>query len=576
MKKILLIGAIAAAGAGAYIYNQQHSSPAYNVLDYIPADTTLFAAQLEPFPLKDYIASSPTMIDPGDQQSLDELYDPNNPGANFVLNLTKTYQDALSDPELLISTLGLPDEVRAYFYTLGLLPVLKIEVANEQAIWDLLDQAELDTDFNHNKGTLKNIEYRAYPITDPTDPVKAEVIVAIDNGLLTITLNSTYSNEALLASALGLTKAEHSLAASKTVQEIVKQHNFKDASIGFVNHVELIKGLTTQDGNQLARQITHLNEKLGQDDSLSLLRNAQCASELSTIAANWPRTVAGYTQLDISAKESTIGVSTVVESKNQAILNALSAMRGFIPEYTNDINNNVFAMGLGFDVSKLATSLNDIWSDLQTPNYTCQPLAEIQSQITQSGESLGMVGMSASMANGLQGLSIGLLDYAISNMDTTPRLDSLDALVTISAENPEQLFNSVKMFLPELQQVQLVTDGDAIEIGGLVSIPNELNIAPKLAIKGKHLVVYNGQKGKKAADALSSETLEKNGLYNLSFDFKKMVTPIITATELSGETIPEEAMFLTEYDARMKMSIDINQQGLILKSLINNKAPNKD
>lgn len=575
LKKIVLISAIVVVASSAYIFNQQNSSATYNVLDYVPADTPIFAAQLEPFPLKDYIKSGPNVVDPSEQQTLDEFDAPTNPGEKFLLSLMKTYQSNLSNADLFTKTFGLPDDVRAYFYTLGLLPVFKIEIADAQAIWSLLDKTEHETGFQHKKGTLQHIQYRAYPITDVTDPVNAEIIVAIDNGLLTVTVNSAYSDDAQLANALGLTKAENSLADSKVIQEIVKKHNFKDASIAFINHMELIKGLTTQDGNQLAKQISIIDKNLGSDNPISQIRNEQCAAELATIAQNWPRTVAGYTQLDITSKQSTIAVSAIVESKNKTILTALSTLRGFIPQYTQDINANVFAMGLGFDVSNLANTLNNIWSDLQTPSYTCQPLADIQYQISQSDNSISMLGMGANMVSGLQGISIGLLDYTVSKMGASTQLDSLDALITISSENPEQLFNYVKMFVPELQNIQLTSDGEAIELNSILPIVNELklNIAPKLAIRGKHLVIYNGDKGKKAADALASQALDKNGLYTLSFDFKKMLTPIITATELSGETIPEEMMFLTEYDARMQMSFDVNQQGLIFKSKINNKAP---
>lgn len=572
LKKILIIGAVVAIGAGAIVYNQNNSTPAYNVLDYVPADTPIFSASLEPFPIKNYIASTPKMVDLSDQQSIDELYDPSNPGINFALSLMKTYQSSLADAGLFIKTFGLPDEVRTYFYTLGLLPVFKIEVANEQAIWDLLDKTELETNFKHKEASLKGHKYRSYAITDETDPVNAEMVVAVNNGLLTITFNSSYSNESLLAMALGIDKAEKSLADTTIIDETINKYNFKKTGLAFINHVELIKGLTTKDGNQLAKQISSIESKSGKDSGLSQIRNEQCASEFNSIAQNWPRTVAGYTQLDITAQESTVSGTMILESKNQAILNALSTIRGFIPSYVDDIKNNVFATGLGLDVNQLGNTLNSIWSDLQTPNYTCQPLAEIQASIKQSGDSIGMVGMSASMANGVQGVSLGLLDYTISKIEQSPKLDSLDALITLSAENPEQLFNSVKMFLPELQQVQLTTDGEAVELNTLVPIPSELNITPKLVIKGKHIVIYNGEKGEKAANDLSTEALTKNGLYNFSFDFKKMVTPIVTATELAGEEIPEEMMFLTEYDARMLMSFDVNEQGLIFKSSINNKA----
>ncbi len=574
MKKVLIVAAIAAAGVGGYIFNQQQgTSTSYNVLDYVPADTPIFTGQLEPFPLKDYLSSTPTMASPAEQQVLDDLYDKNNPRLNFLLNIFKTYQDGLKAPDLLIKTFGFPQQLRAYFYTLGMLPVLKAEIENPQAVWDLLDKNELETGFTHRKGTLQSLNYRAYQLTDENDPAMIELIIAIDKGLLTITLNTPYNDPTLLATALGLTKAENSLAASGKIEEIIKTHKFEQASVGFINHIELIKGFTTTDSNQLARQIVAIEKQYNQESPFAAIRSAECASDFASIANNWPQTVFGYTGLAVNAKESTLEVATIVESKNQAILNALQLIRGYIPKYTADVEHNVFAMGLGLDINQLAGSLNDIWSDLQTPSYSCQPLAELQAQISQSGESIGMLGMSASIANGVKGFSIAVLDYTISQLNDDPVLESLDALFTLSADNPQQIFNSVKMFSPELQQIQLSDDSEPIELATIFPIPAQLNLTPKLAIKGKHLVIYNGEKGKKVADTLSSEQLSKNGSYNFSFDFKKMFTPIVTATELAGETLPEEALFLINYDARMKMSFDINQQGFIFNSYINSKAP---
>jgi len=573
LKKIIIAGAIVAAGAGAYIFTQQSTAPAYNVLEYIPADTPLFAAQLDPFPLKDYITSAPKIVDPSEQQTLQDLHDPAQPATNFLLSLMKTYQTGLTDADLFINTFGLPEEVRAYFYTLGLLPVFKVEIANEQAIWDLLDKTERDSGLAHKKGTLEHINYRAYPISDSTDPVNAEIIVAIDNGLLTITLNSSYQEATLLPQALGINKAKESLADSDVIKQTIKKYNFKQASLGFINHIELIKGLTTTDGNQLAKQLSRIEESRGSDNPLSSIRTEQCAADFATIAEHWPRTVAGYTQLDINAKESTLAVSTIVESNNNVILSALSELRGFIPNYVDDINNSIFAMGLGFDISNLSKTLNIVWSDLQTPSYRCQPLAKIQADIQESGEFIAMAGIGANMANGVQGVGVGLFDYALTKMDSNPQLESLDALFTLSAENPTQLFNSVKMFLPEFQHLQLSDDSEPIELIKILPIPPELKVAPKLAIKGKHLVIYNGQQAEEIANQLTSNALAKNGIYNLSFDFKKMIAPILTATELSGKEIPEEMMFLTEYDARLQMSFDVNEQGLIFKSKINNRAP---
>jgi hypothetical protein len=572
--KKLLVGAVVAigAGAGTYIYQQQNAPLAYNVLDYIPADTAIFSASLEPFPIKNYIASAPNMKSASNPQNFDELVDSTNPGINFALSLFHTYQSTIGDGDKLINTFGLADEVRAYMYTLGLMPVFKIEIANEKAVWDLLDKTELETNFQHKKGNLEELNYRSYVISDEADPAQLELIIAINHGILTITVNSDYNEASHLAMALGLDKAEQSLANTAIIDNIISNHKFKKEGVAFINHIELIKGLTTENSNLLAKQISKLENELGESPGLAVIRNAQCASEFSAIAQNWPQTVFGYTDINITATESNISTSMIIESNNQTILNALSMLRGFIPNYVNDLKNNVLAVGLGLDINQLSASLNNIWSDLQTPTYQCQPLASIQSSIKQSSDSIGMIGMSASMANGVQGVSFGLLDYSISNANNTPQLDSLDALITLSAENPALLFNTVKMFLPELQQITLEAEGDAVELNNILPIPSELNISPKLAIKGKHIVIYNGEKGEKTAQSLSNEVLTKNGLNNYSVDFKKMMMPIVTAAELTGEKIPEEMMFLKEYDTRVSMSMDISDQGLIFNSSINNKA----
>ena len=99
-----------------------------------------------------------------------------------------------------------------------------------------------------------------------------------------------------------------------------------------------------------------------------------------------------------------------------------------------------------------------------------------------------------------------------------------------------------------------------------------MHIAPKMAIKGKHLVIYSGIKGEQQANKLSDEILAKNGLLNFSADINKWLTPLITATELSGETFPEEALFLKNYNMRMRFTVDVTDNGITFDTWVNNKT----
>ena len=571
MKKVIIIAAIAAVGAGAYVISQQQPShaTAYNVLDYVPADTPIFSGQLEPFPIKDYLTSAPTMASPSQQKMIDDLNAKNDPKIDFFTNLFSDYLQGLQDPEQFIKTFGLPEKSRGYFYTLGLLPVIKMEVENPQAIWDLLDKNEKETGFMHHEGTEQSVNYRAYSLTDESDPANLELIIAIDKGWLTVTLNSALSEPSLLSTALGLTEAKTSLAASGKVDEIIKKHNFNNASVSFINHVEIIKGLTTTDGNQLARQLTKLETEF-KESTFTEIRTPECATDFASIANNWPQTVIGYTDMTITKEQSTLQMSAIVESKNQVILTALQNIRGYIPNYIGNMEDSILTMGVGIDVAQLTDSLTSIWQDLQTPTYTCQPLAEIQDQIGQSGASIGMMGMGINMASGIKGAGFAVFDYSLKQTENMPAIDSVDALISVTADNPLQILNSLKMFMPELQQLQLTNNSEPVSLNTLFPIPVELNIDPKLAIKNNHLVIYSGEKSKAAADKLATETISQNGIYDLSVDFEKMFSSF-SSEAFSEEMIPEELQFLTTYDTRIKASFDITAEGLVFSSYVNTK-----
>ncbi|TEW46457.1 hypothetical protein [Psychromonas algicola] len=574
MKKLLIPAAVASIGAAAYLYQQYEQ--AYNVLDYVPADTVLFAGALKPEPIRDYLALAENYSTAEDIQQLENLYgtaEDATPAKKFLFSLLTEYQALTTDPEQMIKTFGLGETVRSYVYTLGLLPVAKIEIANPQAIWDLLDKHELETGFSHEDGMFGEMAYRIYRVTSPEEETPLDLIIAQKDGFLTITLNTELlGSEKLLAIALGFDKPEHSLADAGTVSDIVKKHKFSQQGVGFLNHVAIIEGITGVKNSLLAEQLTTLSEQ-SNSQPFAMLQNQVCQAEFTSIAHNWPRTSFGYTQMDVTAEEATIGLSYVIESKSQVILSALKSLRGFIPSYAQDFENNIASVSLGLDVSQLSSSLTAIWNDLQTPTYQCEPLSIMQAQISEAGQSIGMLGMATNMAAGVKGISAGLFDYEVSeDLNGEPQLESLQAVVALHADSPETIFNSLKMFSPELQQVQLTTGGETVSLNEIVPIDPALNINPQVAIKGNHLVIFNGDLGKQAAEKLATEKLSANGLYQTSFDIERIFTPLIDVINASGEDVPEDLMMLLDYNMNMNMNLDINDQGIRFDTVIKTES----
>ena len=577
MKKIVIAAAIIAAGAGAYWYTQHgtsSSASANPLLDYIPADTPVFSGQLKPFPLKNYLQSISSNYQQFSTDSLAELGALDSPMAKFFVSIYTQYMDGMKDPTQLLKTFGLPNEVEPFFYTLGVIPVLKTNVDQIDAFWAVLDKAEKDSGFTHEKRTLAGVDYRAYSLAEEGSTEKVDLLFAHKDGILTVTLSGTTIEPEILEMAFGLKKPTQSLAASGMLKDIIKTHGFMEDSISFINHVEIVKAITSPDGNMLGKQLTQfMAEENHGEDPLAEIRTPECKTELTAIAANWPRTVAGLTAFSSTEKESHMAASFVVESKNQVILTALQKMRGYIPTHLADINSTIFSMGLGIDVNEVAPSLTAIWDDLQKPQLTCAPLAELQAELSQ--QSPAMLGMFTGMANGVKGVSLSLLDYKMSSQDQEPKLESLDALVSLTADNPSMLFNMVKPFAPMLAELQVADNGEPTDLSPLLMLPPEMNIKPMLAIKGQHLVVYSGDKGLALANKLAGEKPSANGLYSMSADYGKMFTPVLTLLELTGEPIPEELQALKDYNMRVQMSFDVNKQGLVFGSVMNSKASEK-
>ncbi|MGS0729205.1 hypothetical protein ACVBKF_23600, partial [Shewanella sp. 0m-11] len=239
----------------------------------------------------------------------------------FILSLAKSYMASMKDGSTFIQTFGLAENIRSYFYTLGLMPVIKVEVENADAIWALLDKAEADSGFTHTNANLKGVDYRSYQLTDESEKEHINLIVTVHDGLLVSTITTSFSEAVLLETALGVTPVDNSIVDAHIIEDIIKNNGFMNEGVSYINHKEIVTALTSTDGNQLAGQLSKLFEMV-EEDPLVELRTPACQQELASIADNWPRTVAGYDELKVTDKESIFGFRTVVESNNQVLLNA--------------------------------------------------------------------------------------------------------------------------------------------------------------------------------------------------------------------------------------------------------------
>lgn len=568
MKKALIATAVIAAGVTAYLYQQDSTSsnhaqvPQVSELAYVPADTLFFAGQLTRFPVKQYLTYfSPSYPDDLSAELELELGQSKEPAARFIASLSRQYAQAVASPDQFVETFGLAEQMKGLFYMVGLLPVLRYEIAQPDALWKMLEKAEQESGLVAKKEQLKGVDVTKYTLVAEND-AELELVVSVNNGWATITANTNFNQPADLLQALAIEKPVQSLAQTDTLQTMTTQHQFDAKYLGFVNHVALINGLTGKDDNQFSQMLNQLG---GNDIDVEMaeLRTEACQNDFADIANHWPRTAFGTQKMVITDESVELNAKMVIES-NSTVLKALASMRGFLPDFTTSAQNKIASIAFGIDAAKLSPAVTSIWTDFTEATYQCEPLVSAQQQIKQTNPM--MLTMATSMATGVKGVSLSLLDFALSEQQGQPNIDKLDGIVTISAANPVALFNSVKSFYPPLMDVKLPADGSSIKLEQYIDLPLQLSQSLELAVKGEHLVLYRGQQAQTLADSLTNQALDTNGFSNLAVDYQAFFNPVFQFLETTGETIPPELEMLKEANMQLYFNTDFSTKGIEFSS----------
>ncbi len=568
MRKTLVAVAVIAAGALAYYQFGGSATGKTDIpgLEYVPADTALFSVQATPIDLAAYLSSiglGPQYYDAQAQQLFAQMSaDASESQHKFLLDLLHSYMKAFSAPETLPAVTGVKAQMRSMMYLVGVSPVLKIELADEAAFWKLFDAAEQSSGFSHVAQQLNAIKYRQYRFSH--EELTIDLLVTVQQGWATLTLSSDKLDAEHLALVLQAEKPAQNLANTNYLTDIQQKYQLQSGALAYVSTAQLSQVLVSQDGNRLAKNLhTLAGEQLSQ--AFAEWRTPACQTDVAAITKSWPGLMMD-SQFDVSdAAQFKVSSRLLVPTENKETLNALAAIRGFVPAHMrNPAQPTLFYAALGLDVAQLAPSLGKLWGSLTEPAYSCQPLAELQQQFKQQNPlaALAMTGM----ASGLQGVSVTIngveLDAASSN------LRNADALVTVSAANARTFFEGLKAFYPPLANTKLPAAGEELDLASVIPEVAVLGVKPVLALSDAHLLLYVGEKAKAQAATVAAEALQKNGLLSVGMDYGQFFQTLQTAMAATGEPVPAELQQWSGNQMKMALSVDVDARAIVLNSQV--------
>lgn len=561
MKNILIAVLILIVGFGAYSLVKQSKSEGYvanGALEYIPADTAIFAGTITPFPILDYLQSISSQQQPKDIER-EKL---SSPQTRFLAALYDQYQALSNKPKELLAAFGLADHLQAYMYSMGLIPVIKVQLNQADAFMAQLDLAEKSSGLHHKNLNYKGYNYRSYPFVNGKDLIN--LIIGEHKGWLTITLARTDEDPSLLEQTLGLKPVANNITQSAKLEDLVKRHGLLKELIVFVNHQAIANALTKGSG-ELGQQLTAILTKQSPAD-INLLRSPVCQQEFTNISNNWPMTLLGLQNLNVNKQQSNLNFKLIIESNNQTTLTALKNLQGVIYPFLSKFDESIISFNIGLNTDNLASSIQQFWQQINQPQLQCLPLANLQRILKRSQPNL--IGVLAGMAQGANGLSLVLKDYTPAT-ETQPA--QIDALINLSVDNPKNLFAIASTFLPKLASIQLPDDGTAIDLTQYLSWPFGGKI--EAAVKGKNIVFFTGTKSKKLSEQLANAKSLNNGeLVNMYADYQQLYPAAVAILNAFEQGVPVNLIQLKNNPTKIQFDLTVSDQGIIISNRINHQS----
>lgn len=254
-----------------------------------------------------------------------------------------------------------------------------------------------------------------------------------------------------------------------------------------------------------------------------------CRTEIGALVGKMPRLVAGYTD----AKADKFDMKMVAELE-PAIAKQLSELPVGVPGLGAGAGTSYMDFGLGLDLNKLATFVQNQAAAVNAAPFKCELLAGLNEQAAGVGEQLAGLHMVAGWVNGLR---MNLTELNLEQM-------LFKGTLLVSSPNPQGLLGMAQGFMPQLANLSLSPNGEPQQIPqdavppGMLAEGDQVWVAMTDKVLG--LAVGAGDAVKKALqdDLKSSTPAQPPLMYSqLSGEFyAKMLTDMEQG--LGSEEIP--------------------------------------
>lgn len=422
-------------------------------LEYVPADTPYVFATLAPLPddvnekfeqsMGDILGAYRSVLREALGSAMEDAGADEEASADAarVMNLIDHLSGFMS-PEGMREA-GIARDAKFAFYGVGILPVMRIELADADAFEAALTSTEEEAGEPMATATLDGVSYRH------AGDDKVRVILAVnDSQAIATVVPATLSDDSLRA-VLGLAIPAQNIADAGRLQAIADTYGFTAHMLGFLDVERIAATFTTPQTGPNAELLA----MAGYSDSVL---SDVCKVEIGEVAGIAPRLVTGYT--DINSRE--LKSKAVLELRSD-IADGLATLPAPVPGLGAD-HGGLFSFGMSIDLLAAREFYSARLDAMEADPYECELLSGLQAGVAQGRAVLQQP--VPPMVYGVKGFLAVIDDIEGLDMATKQPPTSIDMRFLLATENAPGLVAMGTMFSPELAALNLQADGKPVKL----------------------------------------------------------------------------------------------------------------
>ncbi|QNI03679.1 hypothetical protein HXW73_12490 [Halomonas sp. SH5A2] len=445
--------ALVSAGLLSGCSEDNASTGETSTLSYIPANSPYFMASSDPMPEQEAFDLFQRMQPMANLESdLDELRDTmpqleDDEVQHALGTLLIAMGEELEGIESLddVHALGLKVSPQAAFYGLGILPVFRMQLEDEEAFRETLQRVLTKAEINPSTATTNGTDYW---VLTPEAPVKA-ILAIIDQQLLMSVVPQDASDE-LLAQVLGSDLPANSLDDSGALAELEQRHDFTPYGAGEVDFSRLL--------NELSNPSHAGTQALMDAVEAEQLDLSACQADIDRLTSRFPGLVMGMREYNQDRMEMNVILET-----DEAIVSDLRALTTQVPGLGS--TEGIASIGVGLNLPLLLQTVQQYAQQVRQNPFSCDELQDLNSAWTEINMAMN------NPATMMIGSALSGLRARIDSLTVTDGEPSGSGILTLASPNPMGLVTTAGAFVPELAALELEPGGDAKQIKSMMLPP---------------------------------------------------------------------------------------------------------